>query len=95
MRLAERFDHRSAAHDFLEFKPSLFFGVPTIYVRLLDPAVISHRQAREIGLRNRDRREVAPRLDPLARGVEPEERRERRARGGHAPFGDEARLHEM
>ena len=36
MRLLERFDHRTAANEFLDFEPSLFFGVPTIYVRLLD-----------------------------------------------------------
>ena len=53
MRLAERFDHQTAAADFLDFKPSLFFGVPTIYVRLLDPAVISGSQAKEIGARAR------------------------------------------
>ena len=36
MRLLERFDHRSAANEFLDFKPTLFFGVPTMYVRLLE-----------------------------------------------------------
>jgi len=36
MRLLERFDQRTAAAEFLEFRPTLFFGVPTIYVRLLD-----------------------------------------------------------
>ena len=36
MRLLERFDHRTAAEEFLDFRPTLFFGVPTIYVRLLD-----------------------------------------------------------
>ena len=36
MRLLERFDHRTAAGEFLDFRPTLFFGVPTIYVRLLD-----------------------------------------------------------
>jgi len=46
MRLLERFEHQKAAAEFLDFKPTLFFGVPTIYVRLLDfPA----DQAREIG----------------------------------------------
>jgi malonyl-CoA/methylmalonyl-CoA synthetase len=45
-RLLERFEHQTAAETFLEFRPTLFFAVPTIYVRLLafDPAV-----AREIG----------------------------------------------
>jgi malonyl-CoA/methylmalonyl-CoA synthetase len=42
MRLLERFDHRTAAEEFLDFRPTLFFGVPTIYVRLLDaPAEIA------------------------------------------------------
>ena len=36
MRLLERFDHRTAEAEFLDFQPTLFFGVPTIYVRLLD-----------------------------------------------------------
>ena len=36
MRLLERFDHRTASSEFLDFRPTLFFGVPTIYVRLLD-----------------------------------------------------------
>jgi malonyl-CoA/methylmalonyl-CoA synthetase len=36
MRLLERFDHRTAAQEFLDFEPTLFFGVPTVYVRLLE-----------------------------------------------------------
>ena len=36
MRLLERFQHGSAAPQFLDFRPTLFFGVPTIYVRLLE-----------------------------------------------------------
>jgi malonyl-CoA/methylmalonyl-CoA synthetase len=49
-RLLERFDHTTAADTFLDFRPTLFFGVPTIYVRLLDlPAGV----AREIGGRIR------------------------------------------
>ncbi len=36
MRLLERFDQRSAASEFLDFQPTLFFGVPTVYVRMLD-----------------------------------------------------------
>jgi malonyl-CoA/methylmalonyl-CoA synthetase len=36
MRLLERFDHRTAAAEFEAFQPTLFFGVPTIYIRLLD-----------------------------------------------------------
>jgi malonyl-CoA/methylmalonyl-CoA synthetase len=53
MRLAERFDHRAAARLFAEFEPTVFFAVPTIYVRLLDPAVISDDAARAIGGRMR------------------------------------------
>ena len=36
MRLMERFDHKTAASEFFSFRPTLFFGVPAIYVRLLD-----------------------------------------------------------
>lgn len=36
MRLLERFEHQTAADVFLDFKPTLFFGVPTMYVRMLD-----------------------------------------------------------
>lgn len=46
MRLLERFEARTAAATFLDFRPSLFFGVPTIYVRLLD---IPEEAARAIG----------------------------------------------
>jgi malonyl-CoA/methylmalonyl-CoA synthetase len=46
MRLVERFEHHRAAAEFQEFRPSLFFGVPTIYTRLLETAPES---AREIG----------------------------------------------
>jgi len=49
MRLLERFDQRTAAAAFADFKPTLFFGVPTIYVRLLDSSVIPDDQARAIG----------------------------------------------
>ncbi|HEX7154511.1 MAG TPA: AMP-binding protein [Thermoanaerobaculia bacterium] len=35
-RLLERFDHRTALGEFEDFHPTLFFGVPTVYVRLLD-----------------------------------------------------------
>lgn len=50
MRLLERFEHDKAAAEFLDFRPTLFFGVPTMYVRLLetDPAV-----AKQIGERMR------------------------------------------
>ncbi len=46
MRLLERFEHQKAATEFLDFRPTLFFGVPTIYVRLLD---LPAEAAREIG----------------------------------------------
>jgi malonyl-CoA/methylmalonyl-CoA synthetase len=46
MRLLPRFDHQKAAAEFLDFRPTLFFGVPTIYVRLLD---FAEDAAREIG----------------------------------------------
>jgi malonyl-CoA/methylmalonyl-CoA synthetase len=36
MRLLERFEHQKAVETFLDFRPTLFFGVPTIYVRLLE-----------------------------------------------------------
>jgi malonyl-CoA/methylmalonyl-CoA synthetase len=36
MRLLERFDHKTAVDEFLDFEPTLFFGVPAMYVRLLD-----------------------------------------------------------
>ena len=53
MRLAERFEQKSAAALFREFAPTLFFGVPTIYVRLLDPQVIPDADAGTIGRRAR------------------------------------------
>jgi malonyl-CoA/methylmalonyl-CoA synthetase len=36
MRLVERFDAQRAADWFMTFQPTLFFGVPTVYVRLLE-----------------------------------------------------------
>jgi malonyl-CoA/methylmalonyl-CoA synthetase len=36
LRLLERFDHASAAAAMLDFRTTVFFGVPTMYVRLLD-----------------------------------------------------------
>jgi malonyl-CoA/methylmalonyl-CoA synthetase len=50
MRLLERFDRETATATFLDFRPTLFFGVPTMYVRLLDTPADS---AREIGARMR------------------------------------------
>ncbi|MGB6942276.1 MAG: AMP-binding protein [Bryobacteraceae bacterium] len=46
MRLLERFEHQKAGGEFLDFRPTLFFGVPAMYVRLLD---LPAEQAREIG----------------------------------------------
>jgi malonyl-CoA/methylmalonyl-CoA synthetase len=50
MRLAERFEAARAQALFDDFKPTLFFGVPTIYVRLLE---LAHDAARRIGTRAR------------------------------------------
>lgn len=36
MKLLVRFEHQKAAEEFIQFKPTLFFGVPTVYIRLLD-----------------------------------------------------------
>jgi len=46
MRLLARFEYQKAREEFLDFRPTLFFGVPTMYVRLLDLQVDA---AREIG----------------------------------------------
>jgi malonyl-CoA/methylmalonyl-CoA synthetase len=46
MRLLERFEHQTAAAEFLDFRPTLFFGVPTVYVRLL---ACESATAREVG----------------------------------------------
>jgi len=46
MRLLERFDHSTAAATFLDFRPTLFFGVPTVYVRMLS---FESAVAQEIG----------------------------------------------
>src|SRR6476646_4560769 len=53
MRLLERFDHRSTPGVMREFQPTLVFGVPTIYVRLLDAGVLSDEHAAAIGARAR------------------------------------------
>ncbi len=50
MQLHDRFDHSRAADVFDAYRPTLFFGVPTIYVRLLDVAAA---RARAIGERAR------------------------------------------
>ncbi|MEO8100250.1 MAG: AMP-binding protein [Acidobacteriota bacterium] len=49
-RLLERFEHEKATAEFLDFQPTLFFGVPTVYVRLLETPLDA---AREIGSRMR------------------------------------------
>ena len=36
MRLVERFEHAKAIGWFEQYRPTLFFGVPTMYVRLLE-----------------------------------------------------------
>jgi malonyl-CoA/methylmalonyl-CoA synthetase len=46
MRLLERFEYQKAPAEFADFRPTLFFGVPTVYVRMLDFPV---DVAREIG----------------------------------------------
>ena len=46
MRLLERFEHQTAAAQFLDFRATLFFGVPTMYVRLLETP---RGQAEQIG----------------------------------------------
>jgi malonyl-CoA/methylmalonyl-CoA synthetase len=50
MCLAERFDIARAEELFARFQPTLFFGVPTVYVRLLELPAAS---ARAIGARMR------------------------------------------
>lgn len=44
MRLLERFEHQTAVAQFLDFQPTVFFGVPTMYVRLLEtPSDVAKR----------------------------------------------------
>jgi malonyl-CoA/methylmalonyl-CoA synthetase len=50
MRLVERFERDTAEALFEEFRPTLFFGVPTVYVRLLE---LGEAFARRIGGRTR------------------------------------------
>jgi malonyl-CoA/methylmalonyl-CoA synthetase len=50
MRLVERFEHDRAEALFEEFRPTLFFGVPTVYVRLLE---LPAEAARRLGARMR------------------------------------------
>jgi malonyl-CoA/methylmalonyl-CoA synthetase len=44
MRLLERFDHRTAVDELLDFRSTLFFGVPTVYVRLLETSADAARR---------------------------------------------------
>jgi malonyl-CoA/methylmalonyl-CoA synthetase len=46
MRLLTRFEHQKAEQTFVDFRPTLFFGVPTVYVRLLE---MNSSSAAEIG----------------------------------------------
>lgn len=46
MRLLERFAYQTAPEAFLKFRPTIFFGVPTIYTRLLG---FDRGTAQEIG----------------------------------------------
>ncbi len=50
MRLVERFEHERAADWFESYKPTVFFGVPTMFVRLLD---VAPERAAAIGARTR------------------------------------------
>jgi len=48
LRLLTRFDQRTTPGIMAEFRPTLVLGVPTIYVRLLDPEVVNPALAGEI-----------------------------------------------
>ena len=50
MRLLEKFDAATAVGEFDSFEPTLFFGVPTVYIRLLG---LSDEAAARIGRRMR------------------------------------------
>ena len=51
MRLVERFEAARAADVFAAFRPTLFFGVPTVYVRLLEwPRAIAEEVGRHVRL---------------------------------------------
>lgn len=49
MRLLERFDQRMTPGVMMEFKPTLVFGVPTVYIRMLETSVVTDEGARIIG----------------------------------------------
>jgi len=51
MRLLERFDHHTAVQQFLDFRPTVFFGVPAMYVRLLQtPRDLARQIGKEMRL---------------------------------------------
>jgi malonyl-CoA/methylmalonyl-CoA synthetase len=50
MRLTERFEHAKAAEWFNDYKPTVFFGVPAMFIRLLE---MPTEVARSIGARLR------------------------------------------
>lgn len=50
MKLVERFDVKTAPEIFESFEPTLFFGVPTVYVRLLE---LPDERAKQIGKKMR------------------------------------------
>ena len=50
LRLTERFEHAKAARWFEDYRPSLFFGVPAMFIRLLE---LPPEVARQIGSRLR------------------------------------------
>jgi len=48
MRLLERFDQRTTPAAMADFAPTVVFGVPTVYVRLIDPTVVPDAQTTAI-----------------------------------------------
>ena len=53
MRLLERFDQRTTPAVIKELRPTLVFGVPTVYIRMLDASVMTDEDARAIGASGR------------------------------------------
>jgi malonyl-CoA/methylmalonyl-CoA synthetase len=49
MRLEPRFDQKTIGRVLKEFRPTVFFGVPTMYVRMLEASVVSDDDATDIG----------------------------------------------
>lgn len=47
LKLLERFEHQKAEAEFLGFRPTVFFGVPTMFIRMLDMDSV---RAKAIGL---------------------------------------------